>query len=490
MFNRKLKITLQEQQAELAARQAVIDAIDRATARIEFAPDGTILFANELFLATMKYRSEQVLGRNHRMFCDEAYANSAEYLAHWQRLRRGEPVSGRFERRDASGEPVWLEATYNPVFGPDGRVLRVVKLATDITAQIREGAEHRAMLAAIERSMAMIEFDLDGKVLDANDNFLATMGYARNEVLGRHHRVFCSAEDADTPEYTRFWERLRHGEYFSGRFRRLARNGRTVWLEASYNPVFDEVGRPYKFIKLASDISARMEALEEEIANADAALERARDNAHLAERGTAVIARATTQMVAISGSAEDAVHTFGQLGDETGRITTIVNTIREIADQTNLLALNAAIEAARAGEQGRGFAVVADEVRKLAERTSLSTTEIAEMVTKIQNGTRSAVGSMQSGVAKVSKGVELANQAGDSIERIRDGAQRVTFVVNGISDSISEQSQASNDIAQKLETIAQMSEESAIAVRHTADAARRLHTLSGELHEAVARFRT
>lgn len=205
MFNRKLKTTLQEQQAELAARQAVIDAIDRATARIEFAPDGTVLFANELFLATMKYRSEEVLGQHHRMFCDEAYANSPDYLAHWQRLRRGEPVSGRFERRDASGEPVWLEATYNPVFGPDGRVLRVVKLATDISTQVREGAERRAMLSAIERSMAMIEFDLDGKVLAANDNFLATMGYARGEVLGRHHRLFCAAEDAEAPAYAQFW---------------------------------------------------------------------------------------------------------------------------------------------------------------------------------------------------------------------------------------------------------------------------------------------
>lgn len=235
MLNRKLKTTLQEQQAELAARQAVIDAIDRTTARIEFAPDGTVLFANELFLATMKYRSEDVLGKNHRMFCEAGYANSSDYLAHWQRLRRGEPVSGRFERRDASGEPVWLEATYNPVFGPDGRVLRVVKLATDISTQVREGAERRAMLSAIERSMAMIEFDLDGKVLAANDNFLATMGYARGEVLGRHHRLFCAAEDAEAPDYARFWERLRHGEYFSGRFRRVARNGRTVWLEASYN---------------------------------------------------------------------------------------------------------------------------------------------------------------------------------------------------------------------------------------------------------------
>jgi len=178
------------------------------------------------------------------------------------------------------------------------------------------------------------------------------------------------------------------------------------------------------------------------------------------------------------------------LGRQSDQITSIVNTIKEIADQTNLLALNAAIEAARAGEQGRGFAVVADEVRKLAERTSLSTTEIGGMVAKIQNGTRSAVSSMQAGVVQVSNGVELANQAGDSINRIRDGAERVTHVVNGISDSISEQSSAGNQIAHQLETIAQMSEESAIAVGHTATAARHLHSLSASLHKTVAQFKT
>jgi methyl-accepting chemotaxis protein len=210
----------------------------------------------------------------------------------------------------------------------------------------------------------------------------------------------------------------------------------------------------------------------------------------ISQDGATVIHSAATEMRKISDAVQASSKIVEDLGRQSDQITSIVKTIREIADQTNLLALNAAIEAARAGEQGRGFAVVADEVRKLAERTSLSTTEIGAMVEKIQSGTRSAVSSMQSGVEQVGNGVELANQAGDSINRIRDGAERVTHVVNGISDSIREQSTASNQIAHQLETIAQMSEQSAIAVRHTADAARQLHTLSESLHKTVAQFKT
>lgn len=247
-----------------------------------------------------------------------------------------------------------------------------------------------------------------------------------------------------------------------------------------------------------SEAAASMAASVEEMAvsidqvkeNAQEAYGISQTSGNTSENGAAIIHKAASEMGNISKTVQTSSNIVEDLGHQSDHITSIVNTIKEIADQTNLLALNAAIEAARAGEQGRGFAVVADEVRSLADRTAHSTTEIAEMVSKIQTGTRQAVSSMQDSMVKVGHGVELATQAGNSINEIRDGAQRVSSVVSSISSAITEQSMASNDIASKLETIAQMSEESAVAVQHTFEAAKQLQGLSVSLHQTVAQFRT
>jgi len=209
----------------------------------------------------------------------------------------------------------------------------------------------------------------------------------------------------------------------------------------------------------------------------------------LSGEGTEVIQNAAEEMTKIASTVQAAAQVIEELGHQSDQITSIVNTIREIADQTNLLALNAAIEAARAGEQGRGFAVVADEVRKLAERTSASTSEIASTIGRIQSGTREAVSSMESGVQQAGEGVALASKAGSSITEIRNGAQRVMQVVTSISEAIREQSTASADIAKNIENIAQMSEESARAVAETAKAAKHLQKLSSELETSVSRFK-
>jgi methyl-accepting chemotaxis protein len=257
---------------------------------------------------------------------------------------------------------------------------------------------------------------------------------------------------------------------------------------------FEEVSRRTQ--QQSESASSMAAAVEEMTVSIDQVAHNAREahdisvqSSDLSLAGTQIIENAASEMHKIADTAQSSSSIVEDLGRRSEQISSIVNTIREIADQTNLLALNAAIEAARAGEQGRGFAVVADEVRKLAERTSLSTSEISGMVEKIQAGTRNAVISMQSGVVQAGKSVEMATRAGSSIREIRDGALRVMNVVNSISDSIREQGTVSSDIARSIEQVAQMSEESTRAVQNTTQAAHHLQALSGALHNSVSRFK-
>jgi methyl-accepting chemotaxis protein len=434
--SRKIQQDLAVAEQTIVRQKAVLDAIDRSMARIEFRPDGSIVGANANFLSTMGYSAEEIVGQHHRIFCDSTYANSADYAAFWQRLNRGEFVSGRFKRLNKQRRPVWLEASYNPVIDSKGALLGVVKVATDITAKVQEEQDREARLTAIDRSMAIIEFDLQGNILTANENFLRTMRYSLADLRGRHHRLFCDAETAGSKAYEDFWRRLANGQLESGRYSRLAADGRVVWLEASYNPVLDADGKPYKVIKFASDITAQLERVQTEIRNADEALDISRENENLSNRGAEVIEQAASKMHEIADCAKSASAIIEDLGQQSSQITSIVKTIREIADQTNLLALNAAIEAARAGEQGRGFAVVADEVRKLAERTSNSTSEISGMIDKVQVGTRSAVASMATTLKQAEESVDLAKQAASSIGTIREGARRVVQVVEEVGRNL------------------------------------------------------
>jgi methyl-accepting chemotaxis protein len=433
MFGNKFKQALDEAQETLQRQKSILDAIDRSNARIEFQPDGKILDANTNFLALMGYSLSEVVGQHHRMFCEPSYVSSSEYSSFWQKINRGEYVSGRFKRINKAGKAVWLEATYNPVFDANQRLRSVVKFATDVTPSILAANDQNARLDAINRAMAIIDFDTDGNILFANDNFLSVVGYSLADVKGRHHRMFCDANFANSAEYQEFWRRLGRGEFVAGQFRRVGRNGNDIWLEASYNPVLDADGKPYKVVKFASDVTARILKIQQEATNADEALRISSENEKLSVTGSEVIQSAVRNMHSIAESAKSASAQIEELGQHSQQITSIVKTIRDIADQTNLLALNAAIEAARAGEAGRGFAVVADEVRKLAERTSTSTTEISDMINKVQNGTDNAVRSMASTLEEANQSLTLANQAAAAIDDIRSGAGRVVQVTQSLA---------------------------------------------------------
>ncbi|MGY2165329.1 methyl-accepting chemotaxis protein [Pseudomonas tolaasii] len=433
LFNAHKK-TLNALQHTNAQQASLLDAIERSMAVIEFDLQGNVLRANANFLEAMGYRADQVVGQPHRMFCTPAFVRSAEYNQLWTQLRNGQFQSGTFERVAGDGQSVWLEASYNPVRDDAGQVIKVVKYAMDVTPRLQAESEANAKLGAIDRAMAVIEFNLDGTIITANANFLQRMGYTLAQIQGKHHRLFCKPELANSSAYSEFWKRLNQGQLFNGQFERVDKHGQTLWLEANYNPVYDASGRLCKVVKFASDVTARVQQHAADAQSAAQAYHISLNTRDIAEKGAEVIQQTASGMREIAADIDGSSQLIAKLGERSQQITAIVNTIRGIADQTNLLALNAAIEAARAGEQGRGFAVVADEVRQLAARTSGSTAEISSMIAMIQEETRQAIDSMDGTRDRAAQGVELANQAGTVILQIREGTGEAVQAVSAFAN--------------------------------------------------------
>ncbi|MEQ1794965.1 MAG: methyl-accepting chemotaxis protein [Nitrospira sp.] len=237
---------------DLAAR---VDAINRVQAVIEFNLDGTIITANDNFLNCLGYRLDEVQGHHHRMFADPAYANSPDYAAFWAKLNRGEFEAGVYKRLGKGGKEVWIQASYNPILDAKGTPYKVVKFATDITEQKNKSAEFEGKISAISKAQAVIEFNLDGTVITANDNFLGCLGYSLDEIRGKHHRMFCDQTYTNSPEYQAFWAKLNRGDFDAGVYKRLGKGGKEIWIQASYNPIMDANGKPYKVVKFASDVT-------------------------------------------------------------------------------------------------------------------------------------------------------------------------------------------------------------------------------------------
>lgn len=440
MFGSELKRQVSELETRLAEHAATRQALDRSLSIVELSLDGTVLTANDNFCTAMGGRQTEIIGQKHASLCDPAYTTSHAYQQLWSDLRAGKFFQGRVRLRHRSGRTIWMETTFTPVVDPQsGHLTRVIKIATDITEHVEEATRAAALVAAIERSMAVIEFAPDGTVLRANDNFLQTMGYSAGEVIGKHHRLFCPTDLTGSGEYENFWRDLQAGHHFNGQFCRLNKSGAPVWLEASYNPVLNEDGQVVRIVKTASDVTAQVRRYQAEKESTATAASAAQETERISAHGEAVILETVARIQSISRAVDEAAAQVNSLGQRTADISLITSTIKEIADQTNLLALNAAIEAARAGESGRGFAVVADEVRKLAERTTRSTEEITRMVVAIQTENKAVTANMNTNLTQVAEGVRLANSAGDAIHRIREEAKRVVDVIEQLKDSAAQQ---------------------------------------------------
>jgi len=437
MFNSKLKKEIQQLRDELFSVEQVKNSLDSEMLVLQLDPQGRIEMVNGNFEKEMRYRPEQLIGRH----IEDIVPAHVKKLDFHQRMKnaitRGEHLNGAFRLLRGTGEEAWLRSILQPVKGSDGRIKYFTMHSSDLTRTIEASREHESLIKALMRSTAVIEFNLDGQVLTANDRFLQTVGYSLEQVRGKHHRMFCEPEEANSAGYQAFWDKLRRGEYVADRFKRIDAHGRTVWLEASYNPIIDAHDVLYKVVKFATVITDQVNQEQAVAQAADIAYNTSLETDSSARKATDVVTQTVEVMRGLEGSMQDAAEGIQALDKQSKVIGAIIKTISDIAGQTNLLALNAAIEAARAGEQGRGFAVVADEVRQLASRTSTATEEIAKVVQQNEQLAQAAVDIIDTSKRQAEQGLALAADTGGVIVEIQEGAKRVVDAVGQFSSQLS-----------------------------------------------------
>ncbi|WP_109142082.1 PAS domain-containing methyl-accepting chemotaxis protein [Bradyrhizobium sp. SUTN9-2] len=441
----KIATDITEKKIRSMTDASKIAAISRAQAVIEFKLDGTILSANENFCKALGYSLDEIKGKHHSLFVAEADRNSPAYREFWAALNRGEYQAGEFKRIGKGGREVWILASYNPLLDENGKPYGVVKFATDVTAEKLKNADLAGQIAAIDKAQAVIEFNMDGTIITANANFLGALGYSLAEIKGRHHSMFVEPSERDGAGYREFWAALNRGEYQAAEYKRIGKGGKEVYIQASYNPILDLNGKPFKVVKYATDVTKqvlvrmgneRVRGMMESVAAGSEEL-----NASVREISEAMTKSRETAMGAVEqvGAADAQAQ---RLTEAAQAMSGIVEMINNITGQINLLALNATIESARAGEAGRGFAVVASEVKSLANQAKQATDKIGQ-----------EIGSLNS----------ISGDVVSALGSIKQAINNVSEYVTSTAAAIEEQSTVTNEMSTSMQRAA--AEAAAIAAR-------------------------
>jgi methyl-accepting chemotaxis protein len=405
-----------------------IHPIDRAMAVVEFDVNGRVLSANDNFLQLMGYAIDDVRGKHHRIFVPPTDANSPAYAEFWRRLNEGAFEEREFRRLTSDGRELWIRGSYNPIFGADGKVTRIVKFAVDVTAAKQTALDHEYQVRAVGRAMAVIEFKLDGTILSANENFLRTMGYREDEIRGRHHRMFVDPAESQSADYAEFWRRLSAGEYFESEYRRFAKGGREIWIRATYSPILGFAGTPVKVVKFALDVTdaklaqRRQEELAREVAT----------NANAAE---AFLTEASSVLEAVA-SRDLSARVEGSYGGSYERLKSLLNVAVEHLDS--------ALTQVSAGSAE--VLVACRDITSASQSLAESTSRSAENIDAVS-------ASLQEVTSMATRNAESSQEAQRLAEGARDSADRGTESMARLSQTIEKIKTSSDETAKIIKTI-------------------------------------
>ncbi|MGE0383774.1 MAG: methyl-accepting chemotaxis protein [Gammaproteobacteria bacterium] len=436
--------------------EATIAALGRSQAVIEFGLDGTILAANENFLSTMGYSLNEIAGRHHSMFVEPAHRQGAQYRAFWDRLARGDYDAGQYKRIGKGGREVWLQASYNPIPDVDGKPCKVIKFATDITGDKLRNADFQGKIVAIDKAQAVIEFNLDGTIITANENFLRSVGYSLEEIRGRHHSMFVDAKLRESAEYRQFWERLGRGEFVTGEFRRVANGGREVWLQASYNAILDPDGRPLKVVKYATDMTEQKDAerqIHALIASAavgklDVRIDPERYRGFMRGLSEAInrlldtVVAPVRETARVMSGLQNGVLTDRLDGDYQGEFALLRDAVNGCAgtllDMVNRIRTASASMNTSAGEIAKGNQDLSQRTEEQAsslEQTASSMEQLTGTVKQNADNARQANQLAENASAEAQKGGEVVGQAVAAMGEINSASRKIADII-GVIDEI------------------------------------------------------